>query len=152
MPITRQEASEQIVFELGNAVERATLASACLSSAYELLGTAPADRLEDELFRPVQKALGRAKRARARFAESSGVPAAELEQESAGLPSQGVKALVEKAIVAAAEADHAIAELQDSMMPIEFGDAELRADLAAIRELLDGLPSLSREFLRTLGR
>jgi hypothetical protein len=38
------------------------------------------------------------------------------------------------------------------MLPIEFGDPDLRAGLAEVRELLGELPVASREFLRTLGR
>jgi hypothetical protein len=45
-----------------------------------------------------------------------------------------------------------IAELQDSMLPIESGDPELRQGLAEVRELLAELPLGARDFLRTLGR
>jgi hypothetical protein len=38
------------------------------------------------------------------------------------------------------------------MLPIESGDAELRAGLAEVRELLDELPGAARRFLRILGR
>lgn len=51
-----------------------------------------------------------------------------------------------------AEADTELSELQDSMMPVEVGDAELRAGLAEVRELLADLPARAREFTRTLGR
>ena len=49
-------------------------------------------------------------------------------------------------------ANRQIADLQDSMLPIEFGDPELRTGLAEVRTLLDQLPGTAREFLRTLGR
>ena len=42
-------------------------------------------------------------------------------------------------------------ELQDSLLPVESGDAELRQGLAEVRELLS-LSVPAREFLRTLGR
>jgi len=38
------------------------------------------------------------------------------------------------------------------MLPIESGDAELRAGLSDVRELLDPVPAVARQFLRTLGR
>ena len=38
------------------------------------------------------------------------------------------------------------------MLPIESGDAELRAGLVEVRELLDGLPGTARRFLGILGR
>ena len=50
------------------------------------------------------------------------------------------------------EADRLLATLQDSMLPVEVGDAELRADLEQMRTLLDGLGSRAREIVRTLGR
>ena len=38
------------------------------------------------------------------------------------------------------------------MLPVEVGDAELRAGLEAIRSLLDRTRSRARELVRTLGR
>ena len=152
MAITAREARERILDELATAVDRAAFSVACLGAAYELLSVTSADRLEEQLYRPVQKAYGRAKRTYTQFAERTGIRAREFGTPSAGRPSQGVKAFVEGAVAAAAGADRAIAELQDSMLPIESGDAELRAGLAAVRELLEDLPIAAREFLRTLGR
>jgi hypothetical protein len=68
------------------------------------------------------------------------------------LPSTGARGFVDAAVVAVAEADSVLAELQDSMMPVEVGDAELRAGLAEVRELLDVIGDRAREFIRTLGR
>jgi len=45
-----------------------------------------------------------------------------------------------------------LADLQDSMMPVEVGDPELRAGLAEVRELLGEVGARAREFTRTLGR
>lgn len=152
MATTTLEAREKILEDLTAAVERAALAVACLGEAYELLTVGPADRLEAELFRPVQKAYGRGKRTRDQYAERCSLPAREIVVPSAGLPSQGVKAFVEHATVAAADADRRVADLQDTGLPIEPGDAELRAGLSEVRELLASLPVPAREFLRTLGR
>jgi hypothetical protein len=63
-----------------------------------------------------------------------------------------VKVFVEQAVMAAGEADRRIAELQDSMLPVESGDAELRAGLGEVRELLREVPVAARQFLRALGR
>lgn len=150
--ITGLEARGQILDELGVAVERIALAVACLTEAYEHLAVTSADRLEAELFRPAQKAFGRAKRTHSQFAERTGSPAGRFEQPSAGRRSQGVTAFVERAVVAAVEADHLIADLQDTMLPTEFGDPELRSGLSEIRASLDALPAAARGFLRTLGR
>jgi hypothetical protein len=55
-------------------------------------------------------------------------------------------------VEAAGRADAALVELQDSMLPVEVGDAELRADISATRELIGGLRGSAREVVRTLGR
>lgn len=152
MAITRQEAGEQILEGLGSAVERTAIALSCLGGAFEVLTTAPADRLEDELYRPVQRAYGRGKRAHSYFAKQIGQPTRDFELPEPGVASQGTRAFVDRAVVAAANADRALSELQDTMLPIEFGDPELRAGLAEMRELLAPLSVSAREFIRTLGR
>ena len=45
-----------------------------------------------------------------------------------------------------------LAAIQDSMLPVEVGDRELRAGIAEARELLGGLRGRARELVRTLGR
>lgn len=152
MPISTREAREQILDDFATAIDQIALAVACLGEAYELLTVAPADRLEADLFRPVQRALGRGKRAHAQFADRCGMTVRRFDSPSAGLASQGVKTLVERAVAAAVGGDRLIADLQDSMLPIEAGDAELRAGLIEVRELLAAVPLAGREFLRTLGR
>ena len=59
---------------------------------------------------------------------------------------------MDAAIEAIEEADHLLVEIQDSMMPVEVGDAPLRAGLAEIRELVGPLPDRGSALLRTLGR
>ena len=136
---------------LGDAIDDIAAALSALAGAYELLTTAPADRLEEELFGPVQSAYGRAKRTHSGFAQRHGLPARTFSPAPAGLPSTGVRAFIDNAVDAVNEADTELAELQDSMMPVEVGDAELRAGLAEVRELLGAVPGRAREFTRTLG-
>lgn len=152
MGITTSEARQQILDDLAAAIEPIALATACLGEAYDRLSVDSADRLEGELFRPTQKAFGRSKRAYAGFARRIGLTAHQFESPSPGAQSQGVKDLVEKAVAACGEADRQIAELQDSMLPTEFGDGELRTGLAESRALLGQVPTAARSFLRTLGR
>ena len=152
MAITTLEARGRILDDLAAAVDHLALGVACLGEAFELCDVGTADRLETELFRPVQKAYGRAKRTHAQFAARCGLASREFESPSPGLRSQGVKSFVERAVAASSEADRRIAELQDSMLPIESGDAELRTGLSEVRELLDEVPTNARQFLRTLGR
>lgn len=152
MAITAFEAREQILDDLAAAIDQVALAIASLGEAYDRLSVAPADRLEAELFRPIQKAFGRSKRTHTQFAERNGFPPSQFASPSAGVQSQSVTDLVEQAVAVAADANRRISELQDSMLPIEFGDPELRSGLAEVRTLLDELPGTAREFLRTLGR
>ncbi len=152
MAMTAREARVQICDDLAAAIELLALAVACLTEAYEALDVDTADRLEAELFRPVQRAFGRAKRTHSRFAEGNGLPALDVTSPEPGRSSQGVQSFVERASEAVTAADQRIAELQDSMLPIESGDAELRAGLSETRELLAPLPDSAQRFLRTLGR
>jgi hypothetical protein len=152
MAYVAREAREDLLATVAEATDAIGLALAALGGAYEQLDERSGDRLEETLFRPVQVAYGRAKRTHAAFAERHGLEGRSFEPASAGLPSQGVKGFLDRALEAVAEADHILAELQDSMMPVEVGDPELRAGLAEVRELVAGVRGNGREFLRTFGR
>lgn len=152
MAYVAAEARQQLLDDLGRAADELGIALAALGAAYEQLDERNADRLEEELFRPVQLAYGRAQRTHAGFAERHGLQRRTFETASAGLPSQGVKGFLDNAVEAVGKADSAIAEIQDSMMPVEVGDAELRAGLAEVRETLGTLRARAREFVRTFGR
>jgi hypothetical protein len=146
------EARQEMLDTLADATDEIAVALAALGAAYEQLTTGPADRLEEELFRPVQAAYGRAKRTHAGFAQRQNLPVRTFTPATPGLPSTGIRGFVDSAVDAAAEADAIVAELQDSMMPVEVGDAELRRGLAEVREALGDVPVRAREFVRTLGR
>lgn len=152
MAITMAEARQQILDDLAAALDQLGLAVACLSEAFERLPVDAADRLDAELYRPVQRAYGRGKRTHAQFAGRVGLPGDAFEPPSAGPASQGVKELVRRMAAAVADADRRVADLQDSMLPIEAGDAELRAGLSEMRELLKNVPGAAALFLRGLGR
>jgi hypothetical protein len=146
------EARQEMLDTLGDAIDEIAVALAALGEAYEQLGTVPAERLEEELFRPVQAAYGRAKRTHTGFAQRQGLPTRTFDPATPGLPSTGVRGFIDSAVDSAAEADAVLSELQDSMMPVEVGDPELRAGLAEVRELLGDVRARAREFVRTLGR
>jgi hypothetical protein len=152
MTYSSAEARQQLLDALASATDELGLGVAALSAAYEQLDERSGDRLEEELFRPVQLAYGRARRTHAGFASRSGLPSRTFEPAAAGLPSTGVKGLIENATEAVARADAALAELQDSMLPVEVGDAELREGLQEIRELVGRVRGQARDFVRTLGR
>ena len=152
MAYTTSEAREGLLDTIEEAANELGFASACLAEAYELLDEYNGDRLEAECFRPVQMAFGRAKRAHSEFAVRHGFPSAAFEPGPTGLASQGAPSFVARAVEAVGVADRTLADLQDSMLPVEAGDEELRAGLKSVREPLAGLPAKARDFLRGLGR
>ena len=152
MAYTGAEARQELLDVFADAVDRLGFALAALGAAYEQLDEHNADRLEAELFGPVQLAYGRAKTTYARFADRHGMPKRSFQTADPGLPSTGAKGFIDSAVDAAAEADRTLSELQDSSLPTEVGDVELRAALTGLRELLGGLRQRARELERTLGR
>jgi hypothetical protein len=152
VPYTTADGRQQLLDTLAQAADALGAALAALSEAYEQLDESSADAVEEQLFRPVQMAYGRAKRAHAGFAERHGLPGRTFEQAGLGAPSHGVKGFLDSAVQAVGDADQRLATLQDSMLPVEVGDAELRADLEQVRSLLDGLSTRAREIVRTFGR
>jgi hypothetical protein len=152
MAYTTVEGRQELLDSLAGAIDQIGLALASLGAAYEQLDEPTADRLEEELFGPVQVAYGRAKRTHTEFAGRHGLTSPAFEAPSPGLPSTGSKGFIEAAVNAAGAADSALAALQDSMLPVEVGDAEVRAGLMEVRELLGGVRGRARELVRTLGR
>jgi hypothetical protein len=152
MAYTTSEARQELLDTLAEATDALAFALACLAEAYEKLDEHNGDRLEEELFHPVQVAYGRAKLTHTEFADRHGLPGRTFEQPSAGVSSRGAPGFIDQAVDAVGEADRALAALQDSMLPVEAGDPALRAGLEAVRERVRGLPAAARELLRTLGR
>jgi hypothetical protein len=152
MAYTTLQARQELLDTIAEAANELGFASACLAEAYEQLDEQSGDRLEEECFRPVQVAYGRAKRTHTEFAGRYGLEAGAFEQPPTGLASQGAAVFIQRAVEAVGAADRTLAGLQDSMLPVEAGDEELRAGLKAVREPLGGLPGKAREFLRVLGR
>ena len=145
-------ARQDLLDAIADATDQIGVALAAIGAAYEQLDEQSADRLEEELFRPVQLAYGRARRTHAGFAERHGLPGRTFEPAAPGHASQGVKGYLEAAVAAAGEADVALSTLQDSMLPVEVGDPELRAGLADVRELIGGLRASTRRFVSVFGR
>jgi hypothetical protein len=152
MAYTTSEARQELLDTVERAANELGFASGCLAEAYERLDEYNGDRLEAECFRPVQLAYGRAQRTHTEFAGRHGFPAAAFEPQPTGLASQSAASFIARAVEAAGVADHILADLQDSMLPVEAGDDELRAGLKSVREPLGGLPGKARDFLRGLGR
>jgi hypothetical protein len=152
MSYTTAEGREQVLGDMAVAIEQIAESLAALGEAYEQLDEHNADVLEEQLFRPVQSAYGRARRTYSEFATRSSIRGRSFEAHSPGLQSQTVQALIERAVDNAHDADQSIAELQDSLLPVEVGDPELRAGLSQVRETLSAIPVRARELVRTVGR
>ena len=152
MAYTTADARQQLLDTLAEVIEEIGFGLASLGEAYEQLDEQKADELEQELFRPVQMAYGRGKRIHAEFAARSGLPGRTFEPVFPGAPSRGVKGFLDSAVEAAGKADSVLATLQDSMLPVEVGDPELRAGLGEIRKLLGDVRGRAHRFVRTLGR
>jgi hypothetical protein len=152
MPYTDLEARQQLLDGLAQATDQLGVALAALGAAYELLDERQGDRLEEELFRPVQHAYGRAKRTHAEFAARHGLAGREFTTPSPGVPSTGVKGFIQDALDAVDRAEHELVALQESEIAIEVGDVELRAGLAEVRRLIDALSQRARAFVSTFGR
>ena len=146
------DARQDLLDALAEAIGELGLALVTLGEAYELLDEQNGDRMEEQLFRPMQVTYGRAKRTYSGFAERHGLAAREFEPSAAGRAGQSAREAMDAAIEASEEADHLLVEIQDSMMPVEVGDAPLRAGLAEIRELVGPLPERTLGLVRVIGR
>jgi hypothetical protein len=152
MPYTTADARQQLLDVVAEATEALGSALAALGEAYEQLDERSGDALERELFRPVQLAYGRAKRTHTAFAERHGLPIRGFEPATPGAPSRGTRGFIDDGVEEVHRADAALATLQDSMLPVEVGDVELRAGLEEVRTLIGDVPGRARELARTLGR
>lgn len=152
MAYTNAEARQRLLDALAVAIDEIADALALIGVAYEQLDDVHADDLEQQLFRPLQRAYGRAKRTHAQFAARHGLAGREFATPSPRAPSTGVKGLIEGTVDAVSRAEIELVALQDSLLPIEVGDAELRAGLSEVRELIGGLSGRARAFVRTFGR
>jgi hypothetical protein len=152
MAYTEVEARKRLLDELADATDHLGEALASLGAAYEQLDEQQADRLEQQLFRPVQRAYGRAKRAHAQFASRYRLGDREFTMHSPGVRSTGVLGFIEDAVGAVERADLELVALQESSIAIEVGDVNLRAGVAEVRQLIDGLSEPARSFERSFGR
>jgi len=152
MSYAASDGRQQLLDTVAGAIDEIGVALAMLGDAYELLDETTADRLEEQLFRPVQSAYGRAKRTHSEFAARHGLQTRVFEPAGRGAPSHGAKGFLDGAVDAVLDADEHLSILQDSMLPIEVGDPEVRAGLAEVRTLLAELEPRARRFVSTLGR
>ena len=152
MAYASKEARQDLLDTIADAIDEVAVALAALGAAYEQLDERSADELEEQLFRPVQVAYGRARRTHSEFAGRHGLPNRSFAPAPPGHPSQGVKGFIDAAVAAVGRADARLSQLQDSMRPVEVGDAELRAGLSEVRRQIAEVPRRASELVRGLGR
>lgn len=151
MAYSTAEGRQDILDALAEAIEALATALGVLGTAYEEVDEQTGDRLEEALFGPVQRAYSRASRTYGGFAARVAMEADEP-AAAVGGGHAGARASIERAAAELTRADDLLAELQDSMLPVEVGDRELRSGLSEVRELIGPLPARARDLLRTLGR
>ena len=152
MAYSAGEARQQLLDDVAGATDQLALAVAALGEAYEELDEQTADRLEEALFRPVQHAYGRLRRTHTEFAERYALPTRTFERSSGGMHSGDPRVYVDRAVEAIELADQILADLQDSMMPVEVGDRELREGLSQTRATIAELPARAQRLMRAQGR
>jgi hypothetical protein len=151
MSYVAAEARQELLDAIAEAADDIAFALAALGEAFDALDEPTGDRLEEQLFRPVQHAYGRIKRTHSEFAGRYQLPTHQFAAANQPAPARPAL-LIEDAGEAVLEADDKLATLQDSMKPIEVGDAELRAGLSEVRQQLDLAAKRAEGFARTMGR
>jgi hypothetical protein len=146
------DARREMLDVLAGAAERLNAALGLLGAAYEQLDERTGEQLEEGLFGPVQRAYGRLRRTHTEFAARHGLSPRDFPPAPQAAPGHSVHELLEDASVETAEADHELGTLQDTMLPVEVGDRELRDGIAETRSRIAPVPDATRRLLRTFGR
>ena len=146
------QARQELLDEVGDATDDLGAALAGLGAAFEALDDYNAERLEEQLFRPVQVAYGRARRTHSEFAGRHGLPTRSSPPPPPPHYPPGDLVFIAAAVPGGGRADGRLAQLQDSMRPVEVGDADLRAGLSEVRRLIGDVPRRASELVRGLGR
>jgi hypothetical protein len=152
MAYTNTEGREKLLDALTEATDEIGASLASLGAAYEQVDDQTADRLEEQLFGPVQRAYGRAKQAHAGFAARHDLPVRTFAPPADPPASRKARELIEDADAMAFRADESLVALQDEQALVEVGDVELRAAVAGVREALGVVPQRIEALLNTLGR
>lgn len=151
MSYTTASGRQQIIDDTGVAVSTLDVALAEAGEAYEHLDERTADLMESAVFRPLQSAYSTLRRTRAEFAARY-----DLELTATGTAPvrtpHDARTSLEGVADAVESADEVLSDLQDSLLPVEVGDRELRSGLAETRNLLDPIAGACDTLIRSLGR
>jgi hypothetical protein len=148
---TAESGRLQILEETAAAVVQLAVALAELGEAYDHLDEHTAELMEDEVFRPLQGVYGQLKRTQSEFGDRYHLPVPSDEAATRPAP-EDPRTAFEHAADSIETADQILSELQDSLLPVEVGDRELRAGLSQARTLMTPLPGACDRLIRTIGR
>ena len=148
---TTAEAREELLERLGRAIEAIGFALTSLGAAYEQLDQFKADELEEKLFQPAQRAFGGRSAPTRSSQRATGSRAGSSSQHRPACRRSARRRSSRTPSPRSGERT-SLSELQDSLLPVDVGDPELRAELAELRELLAGFDERACELVRTLGR
>ena len=146
------DARQSLLDVLAAVAERLSLVLALLGAAYELLDERAAEQLETDLFGPAQHAYGRLRRTHIEFAARHGLPPRDFPPAPDVGPSRNLQELIADTTAEVAAADAELGALQDTMLPVEVGDRELRDGIAETRSRIASVPEAARRLLRIFGR
>jgi len=153
MTYTAHEGHERILVDGAGAAACLLGAIEALGNAYEELDEHAADDLEAKLYGPTGSAAKTLLGSIGAFAQRSGETFERpVAKHFPGGREAHAKEHVDAAVAFIREADEILAELQDSLLPVEVGDEQLREGLASTRRTIAPLPQAARELERTLGR
>lgn len=151
MSYTSESGRQQILDDTIAAVGRLEAALGQLGEAYDQLDERTAENMEDGVFRPLQAAYSLLRRVHLQFAEHYGLSA--LEPPAGVVPSpRDPRVAFAQASDAIEQGERILSELQDSLLPVEVGDRELRTGLADVRTQLAPLPQACAALVRGFGR
>jgi hypothetical protein len=151
MSYTTESGRQQILSDAGAAGADLGVALAAVGEAYDHLDEHLADTMEARVFRPLQSAYAQLGRTLSEFAQRHGLPEPQLPRAVEPAPGDP-RRLLEGAADAAVSADETLAELQDSLLPVEVGDQALRAGLSGVRSVIASVPAACDELIRAFGR
>jgi hypothetical protein len=152
MAYTSESAQRQLLDQLAAAVNQLGVALGALGEAYEEVDEATAATLEERVFRPAQAAYGRGRRTHSEFARRNRLPTSAFAPPPPGAHAADPRVHLQRAIEALERADQIVGDMQDSMLPVEVGDRELRDGLTELRELIASAPAEARRLVRLIGR
>ncbi len=151
MSYTTDSGRRQILDDASSAVTPLQGAIEALTELYEQLDEPTADRLEETVFKPLQAGYGQLRRTLTEFATRYGMRPPVFNSPNVALPNDP-RTVLEHVADAAEEADEILAELQDTLLPVEVGDTELRAGLSGARTQISRVPAQCGDLIRIFGR